>query len=85
MKSSIKKRAVVIGGQKTSVSLEEVFWTSLKEIAQERGEGLQHLVTSINANRQSANLSSVLRVFVLEYYLNRTAVSLVPDVELISS
>jgi predicted DNA-binding ribbon-helix-helix protein len=37
MKSSIKKRAVSIDGRKTSISLEEAFWTALKEIAQERG------------------------------------------------
>jgi predicted DNA-binding ribbon-helix-helix protein len=84
LKSSlVVQHAVVIDGHKTSISLEDAFWTSLKEIAQERGESLAHLVTGINAGRQSANLSSVLRVFVLEYYRKlfhgRTAVSLVPD------
>jgi predicted DNA-binding ribbon-helix-helix protein len=73
MKSLVVKRSVVIDGQKTSISLEDAFWTSLKEIAHERRETLQHLVTSINADRQSANLSSVLRVFILEFYKAQSA------------
>jgi predicted DNA-binding ribbon-helix-helix protein len=87
MKSSlVVKHSVVIDGHKTSISLEDTFWTALKEIAHERREALQHLISSINADRQSANLSSTLRVFILGYYRTRfhdkIAVSLVPDVEL---
>jgi predicted DNA-binding ribbon-helix-helix protein len=73
MKSLVVKRSVVIDGQKTSISLEDAFWTSLKEIAHERRETLQHLVTSINADRQSTNLSSVLRVFILGFYKAQSA------------
>jgi predicted DNA-binding ribbon-helix-helix protein len=89
MKSLVVKHWVLVGGHKTSITLEAAFWTALKEIALERHETLRHLISSIDADRQSANLSSVLRVFILEYYCNlflsRTAVSLVPDIELISS
>ena len=60
--------SVAIDGKNTSISLEEAFWTALKGIAHERRESLQHLITSIDRDRQSANLSSVLRVFVLEFY-----------------
>jgi predicted DNA-binding ribbon-helix-helix protein len=84
MKSPVKKRTVVIDGHKTSISLEDAFWTALKEIAHERREALQHLINGINASRQTNNLSSVLRVFILGYYRTRfhdkVAVSLVPDV-----
>jgi predicted DNA-binding ribbon-helix-helix protein len=73
MKSLVVKRSVVIDGQKTSISLKDTFWTSLKEIAHERRETLQHLVTSINADRQSTNLSSVLRVFILQFYKAQSA------------
>jgi predicted DNA-binding ribbon-helix-helix protein len=74
MKSSlVAKRSVVIDGQKSSVSLEEGFWISLKDIAHERRETLQHLITSINADRQSCNLSSVLRVFILKFYKDELA------------
>jgi predicted DNA-binding ribbon-helix-helix protein len=68
MKSLVVKHSVNVDGHKTSISLEEAFWTALKEIARERGETLQHLITSIDAKRKAANLSSVLRVFVLEFY-----------------
>jgi predicted DNA-binding ribbon-helix-helix protein len=67
-KSLVVKHSVKIDSHRTSISLEEGFWTALKEIAHERGETLQHLITSIDAGRQSGNLSSVLRVFILEYY-----------------
>jgi len=71
--SLVIKRSIVIDGHKTSVSLEDVFWNALKDIAHERREPLFHLVTSINANRQSANLSSAIRVYVLWYYMDQSA------------
>jgi predicted DNA-binding ribbon-helix-helix protein len=71
MRSTVVKRSVVIAGQKTSVSLEDAFWTSLKEIAVGRGATLSNLVTSIDVERQQGNLSSCLRLFVLDYYRHR--------------
>ncbi len=68
MKSLIIKRSVVLGGHKTSVSLEDAFWKSLREIATTRHETLSNLITGIDAKRQSANLSSAIRLFVLEFY-----------------
>jgi predicted DNA-binding ribbon-helix-helix protein len=68
MKSLVVKRSIVIGGYKTSVSLEEAFWNSLKEIARARGESVAQLIAHIDANRQFANLSSAIRLFVLEFY-----------------
>jgi predicted DNA-binding ribbon-helix-helix protein len=69
MKSLVKKRAVSIGGRKTSISLEEAFWTALKGIAQERGETVPRLITGIDAKRKAANRSLVLRVFIIEHAL----------------
>ena len=68
MKSSVSKRSIVIAGHKTSVSLEDQFWNSLKEIAGERGMTLAELVAAIDGNRQHANLSSAIRLFVLGVY-----------------
>ena len=68
--SPIKRRTINIASHKTSISLEE-FWNSLKQIAHERGESLRHLTAIINARRKFANLSSALRLFVLEYYTER--------------
>ena len=74
MKSSpVVKHSVSIDGQQTSISLEKAFWTALKEIAHERGESLRHLTASINANREVGNLSSVIRLFVLEFYKEQLA------------
>ena len=68
MKSRISKRSIIIAGHKTSVSLEDEFWASLKEIAKERGMTLGALVAAIDANRQHTNLSSAIRLFVLGFY-----------------
>src|SRR5262245_15024697 len=68
VKSPVSKRSIVIAGHKTSVSLEGQFWDSLKEIAGERGMTLGALVAAIDANRQHANLSSAIRLFVLGVY-----------------
>ena len=67
MKSSIVKRSVVIDGHKTSVSLEDQFWSGLKEIAHAQEATLSKLVTQIDGARQQGNLSSAIRLFVLEH------------------
>ena len=71
MKSPVAKRSVVIGGHKTSVSLEDEFWTSLKEIAASRESTCADLVADIDKQRQAANLSSAIRLFVLQCYQER--------------
>jgi predicted DNA-binding ribbon-helix-helix protein len=68
MKSPVVKRSIVIAGHKTSVSLEDAFWTGLKEIATARGMTLSELVASIDTGRQHGNLSSAIRLFVLDHY-----------------
>ena len=73
MKSRVVKRSIVIAGHKTSVSLEDGFWKSLKEIAGERHMTLSDLVASIDTDRQHGNLSSAIRLFVLDFYRNRLA------------
>ena len=68
MKSSIVKRSVVINGHKTSVSLEEAFWTNLKQIAHEQYGTLSALVAEIDDTRdEQSNLSSAIRLFVLHH------------------
>ena len=66
MKSTIVKRAIVINGHKTSVSLEDAFWSSLKEIAHTESVAVSKMVTEIDRARRHGNLSSALRLFVLE-------------------
>jgi predicted DNA-binding ribbon-helix-helix protein len=70
-KRYLGKRSVVIAGHKTSVSLEEVFWTGLKEIAAARNMPVNKLITRIAqqvAKGEYRNLSSALRVLVVEFY-----------------
>jgi predicted DNA-binding ribbon-helix-helix protein len=72
MKSPVIKRSIVIAGHKTSVSLEDAFWKGLKEIADDRDVTLSDLVSSIDTDRQHGNLSSAIRLFVLDHYRNHT-------------
>jgi predicted DNA-binding ribbon-helix-helix protein len=71
VKSSVVKRSVIIAGHKTSVSLEDAFWKGLKEIASARDTTLTDLITAIDSNRQRNNLSSAIRLFVLDFYRNQ--------------
>ena len=61
----LRKRSMVIAGHRTSLALEEPFWTALKEIAENRGLSLARLIAEIDATR-SGNLSSVARLYVLD-------------------
>jgi predicted DNA-binding ribbon-helix-helix protein len=64
-KSLVIKRSIVIAGHNTSVAVEDAFWNSLKEIAEQRHETLSHLIASVDAERKHANLSSAIRLYVL--------------------
>ena len=70
--SLVRKRSIKIGGRSTSVALEEKFWEALKEIALVREVPLSQLVTDIDGQRESFNLSSSLRLFVLRFYQDET-------------
>jgi len=69
MKSTVVKRSVVLAGHKTSVSLEDPFWEGLKEIAKAKRQSLSELVgCGIDTDREHANLSLAIRLFVLNHY-----------------
>ena len=70
MKSAIIKRAIMIDGHKTSISLEDAFWSSLKEIAHAEGATVSELVAKIDKTRKQGNLSSAVRLFVLDRVRN---------------
>jgi predicted DNA-binding ribbon-helix-helix protein len=69
--SPIKKRSVVISGHRTSISLEDEFWKTLRQIAWARGETLCKLLSDIDEGRKFGNLSSAIRMFVLQHYLDQ--------------
>src|SRR5690242_20493565 len=68
---SVAKRSVRVGRHKTSISIEGEFWSVLKEIAASRQTTCYSLLSEINERRQSANLSSAIRLFVLQHYQER--------------
>jgi len=68
--SSVRKRAIYLSS-KTSVSLEDAFWSALKEIAAAKNTNVRGLIREIDKKRQHGNLSSAIRLFILEYYRER--------------
>ena len=62
------KRAFVIAGHKKSISLEEIVWNSLKDIAIRRDMTLFDLLTNIASTKYQGNLSSAIRLFILNFY-----------------
>ena len=80
MKSLILKRSIMIAGKKTSVSLEDEFWQALKQIAAGLDMKMAELVHQIGQQREYGNLSSALRLFVLEHYLSRAKTKRDPEV-----
>src|SRR6202167_1545038 len=62
----VVKRSLVIAGHRTSISIEDAFWRRLRAIAAKRGQSLNGLAATVDATRGDANLSSAIRVFVLE-------------------
>lgn len=63
----VRKYSVTLHGHRTSFSLEEEFFAALKGIAETRGQSMASLIADVDDRRRdNDNLSSALRVFVLE-------------------
>src|ERR1700733_15250052 len=71
MQFAVVKRSIVIAGHRTSVSLEDDFWSGLKEIGREHKMTLSSLITDINCRRLDTNLSSAVRLFVLRHFRSK--------------
>jgi predicted DNA-binding ribbon-helix-helix protein len=71
MKSHVVKRSIIISGHRTSICLEDAFWQGLNEITNRRGNTVSDLIIAIDSERRHANLSSAIRIFVLDFYRNR--------------
>lgn len=65
-RTAIVKHSLLISGHSTSISLEDAFWTRLRQLADRRGQSVAGLVAVIDETRGSANLSSAIRVYLLE-------------------
>ena len=66
--SPVHKRSIVLAGHKTSVSLEDQFWDALHEISASERVTTSALVERIDTERTAHNLSSAIRVFVLDHF-----------------
>ena len=71
MQFAVVKRSIVIAGHRTSVSLEDDFWSGLKEIGREHKMTLASLIADINGRRLDTNLSSAVRLFVLRHFRSK--------------
>jgi predicted DNA-binding ribbon-helix-helix protein len=63
-----RPRSLFIGNHKTSLRLEGVMWHALHDIAEERGKTVNDLIIEIRQDHDQANLSSAIRVYIVEYY-----------------
>jgi predicted DNA-binding ribbon-helix-helix protein len=75
MTSTIVKHTIEVAGRKTSLSLEDAFWQALKDIAWGSRMTLRDLVAKIYSARTHGNLSSAVRLFVLNHYKERADAS----------
>ena len=66
--AAVVKRSLTVAGHRTSISLEDAFWSGLRDIAAERPLSVAALVAEIDRGRGPSNLSSALRVFVLAHF-----------------
>ena len=73
MSSAIRKRSVTIGGVATSIAMEDAFWHELRRMADARNQTIAKLVTEIKKLNGKVELSSAVRVFVLQHARQRPA------------
>ena len=66
--SPIIKRSINLAGHDTSVTLEGEFWNALQDIARSKRVSIPVLIDQIDKDRSGSNLSSSVRLFVLEYF-----------------
>ena len=72
VETSIAKHSILIDGRKTSVSLEDAFWRALRKIALAGRTSVSRIISDIDKARgKDRNLSSTIRVFVLDHYVSK--------------
>lgn len=71
MPARTRKRSLTIAGHRTSVSLEDAFWSALKDIAHAEARSIPDIVAEIDEARGPAGLSSAIRVYLLDHYRKR--------------
>lgn len=74
------KRSLSIAGHRTSIALEPEFWAALEQMAAQSGQTMTALICAIDAERQTANLSSAARLAVLAWYQRQLATGGTPPI-----
>lgn len=74
------KRSLSIAGHRTSIALEPQFWAALEQMAAQSGQTMTALICAIDAERQTANLSSAARLAVLAWYQRQLAAGGTPPI-----
>ena len=63
-----RKRSVIIMNKRTSVCLEDSFWLSLHAIVRMERTTIESFIETVKRGNDPRNLSSSLRVAILEYF-----------------
>ena len=71
MNFTMVKRSVTIAGQTINIRIEDLFWISLEEIAREEATSMSRLVAAIDAARAGADLTSAIRVYVIDHLMSK--------------
>lgn len=66
-----RKRSLTVKGHRTSISLEDAFWSALRKIAIKQSKSVSELVELIDTDRGEAGLSSAIRLYILDYYQDK--------------
>ncbi|KEP71472.1 ribbon-helix-helix domain-containing protein [Thioclava sp. BHET1] len=67
-----KKRSLTLGGHRTSVTLEDEFWRAFRDVARDKGMGINALASEIDVERGvETGLATAMRLYVLAYYRAR--------------
>jgi predicted DNA-binding ribbon-helix-helix protein len=75
MSSNVRKRSVTIGGAPTTIAMEDAFWHELRRMAEARKQTVPKLIMEIKEMTRDAELSSAVRVFVLQHARQRPAIA----------
>jgi len=70
--SPVRKRSLTVAGHRTSISLEDPFWSALRDVARDNRQSVATLVAEIDKARGQTGLSSAIRSFLLEHYREKS-------------
>ncbi|MGN0929878.1 MAG: ribbon-helix-helix domain-containing protein [Alphaproteobacteria bacterium] len=63
----LEKHSITLMGHKTSISIEREFWEELQKISKAQNKSINEIISSIDIGKHNGNLSSSIRVFIIQY------------------